>query len=259
MALGDDNDGIDDEDGVVFSGPLGAGTSASVDVTASAPGLLNAWFDFNADGDWTDSNEHVFIDTPLAIGVNPLLVPVPLGATIGSTFARFRFDDAGGLSPEGAADIGEVEDHMLEIVEISADLSVVTEIPKPWAPDGQPFSYTLTVANAGPNTATGIALTDTLPAEVQFLGATAGCSHAAGIVSCALSDMSAASSAVIVIDVLVPGETAGPLTNTAEVTANEIDNFPGNNSETLVTPVFLFTDGFESGDLTGWSDDSEGP
>ena len=54
-ATGDDNDGNDDEDGVVFTSSLIPGYTASVDVTASAPGTLNAWMDFNGDGDWADA------------------------------------------------------------------------------------------------------------------------------------------------------------------------------------------------------------
>ena len=54
-----DADGAD-EDGVVF-GALSAGKSATVDVTVgNGNGFLDAWIDFNGNGDWSDPGEQVF-------------------------------------------------------------------------------------------------------------------------------------------------------------------------------------------------------
>ncbi|MBN1886959.1 MAG: hypothetical protein JW850_03180 [Thermoflexales bacterium] len=106
--------GIDDEDGVVLP-LLMPGQPAVLEVTASAPGYLNAWIDFNADTDWSDAGEQVFSGTLLVTGVNTLNVPVPSGAA-GATFARFRFSSAASLSPAGEAPDGEVEDYRLEFV-----------------------------------------------------------------------------------------------------------------------------------------------
>jgi len=98
-ATGDDVlDGNDDEDGIEFTTPLLLGTTATVKVTASASGYLNAWLDFNDDGDWTDAGEQIFTDEHLTAGLNTIHFSVPNGATSGTTFARFRFSSAGGLS-----------------------------------------------------------------------------------------------------------------------------------------------------------------
>ena len=121
-ALGDDNDGTDDEDGVTFTSQLLIGYNAEVDVdmTASpAGGLLNAWIDFNDDGDWDDTGEQIFTNKSLTAGtVHTLRYTLPKTATAGSTFARFRLDSAGGLSPRGQADDGEVEDYEVQIKEV---------------------------------------------------------------------------------------------------------------------------------------------
>lgn len=115
-ALGDDNNNLDDEDGVVFTSGLIKGQQATVDVTASAPGFLDAWLDFNDDGDWADPNEQIFTSQALIAGVNSLSFQVP-GSAIATdeTFSRWRFSSTGGLAVTGFSNDGEVEDYAVEI------------------------------------------------------------------------------------------------------------------------------------------------
>ncbi len=115
-ATGDDNDGNDDEDGVLFVTPLIPGEQGAVYVNASAPGFLNAWIDFDASGIW-DAGEQIFLDQALIPGWNPLNFNVPVSAIPGQTFARFRYDSAGGLAVTGFVYDGEVEDYMVTIEE----------------------------------------------------------------------------------------------------------------------------------------------
>ncbi|MCD4735564.1 MAG: hypothetical protein K8R53_05940 [Bacteroidales bacterium] len=114
-ALGDDNDGNDDEDGVTFNGLLTKGENASVTVVAYGTGYLNAWMDFNADGDWADTGEQIFTDQYLNWGTNNLTIAIPASATAGETFTRFRLSSETGLSYTGSANNGEVEDYKVTI------------------------------------------------------------------------------------------------------------------------------------------------
>jgi Ca2+-binding RTX toxin-like protein len=124
LAIGDDFDGSDDEDGVTFTSLLESGKSATVDVIASGAGYLNAWIDFNADGDWADVAEQIFSDLTLAAGVNSLTFGVPAAATPSDlTFARFRFSTANGLSYDGQAPDGEAEDYDVSII-ASTELAI---------------------------------------------------------------------------------------------------------------------------------------
>lgn len=110
-----------DDDGVVFTSPLELGvlpTDASVEVTASQPGVLDAWVDFNLDGDWADAGEKVFDDVGVVAGSNALTFQVPTSAMLGCTYARFRLSTAGGLSFDGIAADGEVEDYQVGIVPV---------------------------------------------------------------------------------------------------------------------------------------------
>lgn len=110
-ATGDDISNLPDEDGVAFLTPLARGRTATVQVTASMPGMLDAWIDFNGNGSWADPADQVFLATPLVAGPNLLTLNVPLNASLGATFARFRYSSVGGLPYTGTAFDGEVEDY----------------------------------------------------------------------------------------------------------------------------------------------------
>ena len=131
-ASGDDNNG-DDEDGVTFTSVVAPGGVGSVDVTASAAGLLNAWIDFNNNGSWLDAGEQIFSDQALVAGINNFLFAVPADAVETATFARFRFASAGGLTPVGQAADGEVEDYQVTVTQPGTII-----IDKVTAPAGSP-------------------------------------------------------------------------------------------------------------------------
>lgn len=107
---------FDDEEGVAFNTVLTACQAAQLTVTAAAGGgLLDAWIDFNADGDLGDPGEQIFTNQALAAGANPLSYSVPCTAVTGTTYARFRLSSAGSLGPTGTAADGEVEDYAINI------------------------------------------------------------------------------------------------------------------------------------------------
>ena len=109
--------GPNDEDGVTMLSPLVPGRTASVQVTASRPGRLYAWIDFNRNGSWADPEDRVFNGVSLTTGANTLTFPVPAQALTGRTYSRWRFTVQGpDLSFTGAAPDGEVEDHLLSII-----------------------------------------------------------------------------------------------------------------------------------------------
>ena len=118
-ALGDDHNpspSLDDEDGVLFQTPLSPGQPASVQVTASGTGFLDAWFDFHGDGSFAEAGDRVFSAQLISAGPNTLNFVVPPTAKLGSSFARFRFGLKGGLNWFGSASDGEVEDYQVPFV-----------------------------------------------------------------------------------------------------------------------------------------------
>jgi len=237
-ATGDDIAGTpDDEDGVTFTTALAPGQLATIEVVASADGKLDAWIDFNADGDWADVDEQVFTNTSLTTGTNVLTFTVPATATLGGTFARFRFSSAGSLSYTGEAADGEVEDYSVGI-NLAAELALTkSDSPDPVAV-GSNLTYTVTVTNAGPSQATTVTVTDTLPVGVTYGSASSSqgsCLQAAGVVTCSLGTLAANGSATVTI-IVIP-TASGSVSNYATVTAAETDSNLANNSASSETTV----------------------
>jgi hypothetical protein len=120
-------DVINDEDGVrILSGEgiLRPGPNTIEVVVNGVGGYLNAWFDFNDDGDFDDIVDGVseHIQFPGAIntynldlnpGSHQLLVNAPANLQDGEIAARFRWGTIN-LNYYGVDSIGEVEDYLFE-------------------------------------------------------------------------------------------------------------------------------------------------
>lgn len=120
---------VDDEDGVSFQSVLvrtdDSTTKASLVVTASldgTTGFLNAWIDFNNDGSWDGTDEQIVDGLQLNEGLNLLTVTVPQGvAAIGAQVTtRFRLSTWQTVAEDGFAQTGEVEDHIVTVLDGSA-------------------------------------------------------------------------------------------------------------------------------------------
>jgi uncharacterized repeat protein (TIGR01451 family) len=120
-----------------------------------------------------------------------------------------------------------------------ADLSLTkTGAPDP-VPADAPITYTLTVSNAGPDMATVLVVTDTLPPGTSFVSATGtdwNCAHAAGTVTCQRASLGSGLSSAITIVANAPA-TSGTITNTATVAATQPDPDTTNNTASASTTV----------------------
>src|SRR3954454_3752246 len=134
---------------------------------------------------------------------------------------------------------GDVRVAAPRIAAASADLTVtVTDAPDPVVAGGS-ITYTIDVANAGPDIATATVLTFTLAPTTTFTSSTPGpgtCAEVAGVVTCALGDIAngGSTSVAVVVATTVVG-TPGPAT--ATVMSAVPDPTAGNSTASASTTV----------------------
>ncbi|MCB1208236.1 MAG: hypothetical protein KDK97_02860 [Verrucomicrobiales bacterium] len=125
-ATGDDLSNTDDEDGVTM--PVGITQGATVTIPVSvfnstgATGYLNAWIDFNNDGDINDAlitNGGERLESPRAIPsggqtTQNITFTVPINISVNQTVGvRFRLTNQAVTPPTGSVGSGEVEDYVV--------------------------------------------------------------------------------------------------------------------------------------------------
>ena len=130
-------------------------------------------------------------------------------------------------------------------VVVSADLAVLKTGPAA-ASAGQDVSYTITVRNNGPSTASSVTLTDVLPAGTTFVslnqttGTPFACTTPAvgapGTVTCTVASL-APSTATFTLVIHTSPSASGTLANTATVASSTTDPLPPNNSSTAPTTI----------------------
>ncbi|MEM8771668.1 MAG: GEVED domain-containing protein [Pseudomonadota bacterium] len=113
------------DDGVTLPASFTRGQTETIDVSVTgAGGRLQAWIDFNADGDFTTAGDQIAVDvTDGGFGdadnqVNGnirLSFRTPVSAVPGQTFARFRWGTQSGIDSTLTASNGEVEDYQATI------------------------------------------------------------------------------------------------------------------------------------------------
>lgn len=123
---------------------------------------------------------------------------------------------------------------------LAADLRITKTASLASALVGQMTTYNITVTNPGPDNASGVVMTDLMPANftLNSLSASQGSFFlASNAVICYLTNVAAGASASMAIN--ATPDSPGWRTNSASVTANEADPNPDNNSASAVTAVQL--------------------
>jgi uncharacterized repeat protein (TIGR01451 family) len=118
----------------------------------------------------------------------------------------------------------------------TADLSVTIETwPSPVAVQ-TPLTYRVRVSNLGPAMATGVQLTDALPAAT-FVSATStqGTCGGSVTVTCSIGALDVGS--LVTVTIVVLPQAGGSIDNTATVTGNQPDPTPDDNTATVETSV----------------------
>ena len=101
---------------------------------------------------------------------------------------------------------------------------------------GQPATKRISVTAVGPGAATGVVLTDPLPAGLTFVSAPPGCVFAAGTVTCTPGTLLVNQRALYEIQVMVDADASGSITNVVTATADQADE-PAVSSRTVPVNV----------------------
>ncbi|HKY42980.1 MAG TPA: SBBP repeat-containing protein [Pyrinomonadaceae bacterium] len=167
-------------------------------------------------------------------------------AAINAAIDGLRYDPAAGFSGVASVSIttndlgnsgagGPLSDTDTVLVTVSTSATVDLMLTASATPDpvvvGSSLIYTLSVANIGAFTATGITLSNDLPNSLNFVSATSsqgvGCTREGNTVTCRLGALVSGASATVTI-VATPTRP-GVIVNRASVAANETDSDPANN------------------------------
>jgi len=131
---------------------------------------------------------------------------------------------------------------------VSADLAVTKSVDNATPNEGDTILYTVTVTNTGSSAATGVSLSDVLPAGLSYVSddaASTGTSYASGTGVWAVGGLSTAAAATLHITATVDAGTGGStLTNTASVSGLvQTDPNASNDSAavniTVATPAII--------------------
>jgi uncharacterized repeat protein (TIGR01451 family) len=118
----------------------------------------------------------------------------------------------------------------------TADLSISKGAPRGPIYVGQTFDYSIAFSNSGLADATNVTITDQLPAEVQFVSAEVPCSVSGNLVTCQFGTV-AYHAPTPVFNIEVRALSAGSVTNTANISAEQPDPNPANNSSSVTVQI----------------------
>jgi uncharacterized repeat protein (TIGR01451 family) len=130
---------------------------------------------------------------------------------------------------------------------VASDLAITKTAPATVVA-GTGLTYTIGITNNGPSNATNLVLTDILPAGVVLgviTGPNAGsCTHVATTLTCSPGSLANGASTTYTITVHIPSGGVGSptITNTASVTADQLDPIPANNTASATTTVVFNAD-----------------
>jgi uncharacterized repeat protein (TIGR01451 family) len=122
------------------------------------------------------------------------------------------------------------------------DLAITKVATQEPVNSGLNFHYSLVVTNQGPGAATGVTVTDNLPAGLTLVTATPSQGSCAGNpnISCNIGALAAGGSATV--EIVVTKTVGGNVDNTASVAGTEADpNNANNSTQTTTTPVELIS------------------
>lgn len=211
-------------------------TGTAVVLTDTLPGGLAFAAADATQGACSRSGQEVICNLGSLAGSAVATVTLAMTPTTTGVLTNVATVTAAEMDPDASSNTAAVVTAVLPV----ADLALSMEDAAGPVYTGAPITYTLVLSNAGPDTAPLVVLTDTLPAGMNFVAASASqgdCTSGAGSVVCRLGTLAPGSSASVTL--VVTAAQSGVLTNSATVTAAVIDPNAGNNTAAQETTAML--------------------
>jgi uncharacterized repeat protein (TIGR01451 family) len=214
---------------VVLSDTLPAGsTFTSIGQTSGSDGFTMA----QSGGTVTETAQANI--APNSSDTFSLVVGVPTGLANGASFNDTATVQSANPDSNAGDNTQTVTGSVINTI-LASDLSVKISGPSS-SSEGNTVTYTITVTNAGPSSATGVVLTDTLGAVTSYRSATTSqgtFSAAGGVVTFTLGTIGVAGTATA--KVTVQAIEDGSTSNVASVTSGNADSNSSNNSASATT------------------------
>ena len=185
----------------------------------------------SADASWvTLSPASGIAPSELRVGVDPSALTGP-----GTYTAHITITSTGSA---GSPQVLTVTEEVIPQTSQTTDLSVTsTASPDPVMLGGS-WTHSIQVKNVGPATATGVTLTDPVPSGLAFVSADSDrgtCELSAGVITCALGDLSSGATANVTVVLLTT--RAGSACDTVSVSGDQIDPNSDNDSSSACATV----------------------
>ncbi len=123
QALGDDMQNMDDEDGITLFPSLNISPGSTIRIplsytnTTGNTAYIEAWVDWNGDGDFLETDEFIFDGNDGDFNsLDRIEITIPKDVTLNQLLGfRIRISNQDNMTPYGRVNSGEVEDYLLQV------------------------------------------------------------------------------------------------------------------------------------------------
>ena len=171
------------------------------------------------------------LNGPVAVGaIESIIIPVVSIAVVDPNVIYTNMTTVAGSNLAGSTTVNTVI-NVISTGIINTDISISKTASVDEVSVNGEFSYTLIVTNNSSDIATDVIVTDNLPAALTLnsINASTWVCNGTDSLTCSLAALAANESSTIIINVSAPPQ-AGVINNIAQVSSNEEDENPSNNS-----------------------------
>jgi len=159
-----------------------------------------------------------------------------VGSSIGNTVTASAVVNArNGEVVTDSKPVTDTDEVNVTLTEFAADLAIVKTASADTVEAGNAVSFDLKVTNNGPDAATDVVVSDTVPTQLTITGVATTdftCNTVGQVITCTRPELAVGASGTITVSTTVNLGVVGTVSNTATVTGSRPDPIPSNNTFT---------------------------